>query len=162
MYGAARIRIGCHVRIDDFVVLSAGDEGIDIGSYVHIGVYTNLQGKANIRLDDFAGLSSRVSIYSSTDDYLGGFMTNPMLPNEYRNTKNQAVHLMKHVLVGSGTVILPGAVLETGVAIGALCLVAGHCAAFGVYHGNPARMVMKRDMKLLEWEKELAIRYGKE
>jgi galactoside O-acetyltransferase len=150
------------VRIDDFVVLSAGDEGIDIGSYVHIGVYTNLQGKANIRLDDFAGLSSRVSIYSSTDDYLGGFMTNPMLPNEYRNTKNQAVHLMKHVLVGSGTVILPGAVLETGVAIGALCLVAGHCAAFGVYHGNPARMVMKRDMKLLEWEKELAIRYGKE
>ncbi|EQD33256.1 galactoside O-acetyltransferase, partial [mine drainage metagenome] len=34
IYGASRIELGDNVRIDDFCVLSAGDGGIKIGSYI--------------------------------------------------------------------------------------------------------------------------------
>jgi len=57
----------------------------DIGNYVHIAVFSFLIGHRNISMDDFLGLSSRVSIYSSSDDYSGKFMTNPMVASEFTN-----------------------------------------------------------------------------
>jgi galactoside O-acetyltransferase len=60
--------------------------------------------------------------------------------------------LGRHVIVGSGTVILPGSRLEEGVAVGALSLVTKDCLAFGVYAGNPAKRIKerKRDLLVLE------------
>ena len=60
----------------------------------------------------------------------------------------------KHVIVGSGSVILPGVALEDGVAVGALSLVSKDCKAFGIYAGNPARRVKERKRDLLELEKQ--------
>ena len=68
IYGAERIEIGSHVRIDDFCVISAGAGGIKIGSYIHIAPAANIVGAASITFDDFSGLSGRVSVYSSSDD----------------------------------------------------------------------------------------------
>ena len=67
----AKISIGNNVRIDDFCVLSAGSGGIEIGNYIHIAVYMSLIGAGKITLCDFSGISSRVAIYSSNDDYSG-------------------------------------------------------------------------------------------
>ncbi|MFB0769890.1 hypothetical protein ACEU5N_19765, partial [Aeromonas salmonicida] len=36
IYGANKIKIGSNVRIDDYCVVSAGEGGINIGSYIHI------------------------------------------------------------------------------------------------------------------------------
>ena len=47
--------------------------------------------------------------------------------------KHAAVTLGRHVIVGAGSVILPGAALEDGVAVGALSLISGRCREFGVY-----------------------------
>ena len=112
-YGAARISLGNNVRIDHYCTLSAGDGGINIGNYVHISVYASLIGAEKITLSDFSGLSARVSIYSSSDDYSGSFMTNPTVPNIYTGAKHLQVRIGKHVIVGSGCVILPGAVSYT-------------------------------------------------
>lgn len=151
-YGTSRINIGNHVRIDDFCVLSAGEGGIDIGSHIHIAVYTSLIGAGKITLKDFCNLSSRVSVYSSSDDYSGASMTNPTVPDEFKNVHHAPVHLDRHVIVGSGSVILPGITLEEGVAVGALSLVTKNCTAFGIYAGNPARRVKERKRDLLELE----------
>lgn len=70
-YGTERISLGSNVRIDDFCVLAAGIGGIFIGDYVHVAVGATLIGAGKITLSDFSGLSSRVSIYSSSDDYSG-------------------------------------------------------------------------------------------
>jgi galactoside O-acetyltransferase len=59
-YGASRIELGDHTRIDDFCVLSAGTGGIQIGRHVHVAVYTSLIGAGRIELGDFCNLSSRV------------------------------------------------------------------------------------------------------
>ncbi|MEX1663915.1 acyltransferase [Zhongshania arctica] len=151
-YNCKAITIGDNVRIDDFCVLSAGVGGINIGSFVHIAVGTTLIGAGKITLSDFSNLSSRVSIYSSSDDYSGVTMTNPMVPNKYTGVLHADVFLGKHVIVGSGSVILPGLTLEEGVAVGALSLVRCDCKAFGIYAGNPARRMKERKRNLLKLE----------
>lgn len=152
-YGANRLALGDNVRIDDFCVLSAGAGGISIGQHVHIAVYSSLIGSGKITLSDFCNISSRVSIYSSSDDYSGATMTNPTVPSEYTGVMHADVFLGKHVIVGSGSVILPGVSLEEGVAVGALSLVTKHCGAFGIYVGNPARRIKERRRDLLEIER---------
>ncbi len=152
-YNTSKISLGNNVRIDDFCVLSAGLGGISIGSYVHIAVFSSLIGAGKITLFDFCNISSRVSIYSSNDDYSGATLTNPTVPSQYTGVTDGDVLLCKHVVVGSGSVILPGITLEEGVAIGALSLVTKNCEAFGIYAGSPARRLKERKRDLLELEK---------
>lgn len=152
-HGTSRISLGDRVRIDDFCVLSAGVGGILLGQHVHIAVFCSLMGAGKITIADFSNLSSRVALYSSNDDYSGQFMTNPTLPSEYTGVEHADVFLGRHVIVGAGTVILPGLTLEEGVAIGALSLVNRDCQAFGIYAGRPARRIGDRSRQLLEVEK---------
>lgn len=157
-YGVNRITLGDNVRIDDFCVLAAGVDGILIGNYVHIAVGSSLIGAGKITMSDFSGLSSRVSIYSSSDNYSGATLTNPTVPSEFTDVTHADVFLGKHVIVGSGGIILPGVTLEDGVAIGALSLVNRNCKAFGIYAGNPARRIKERKRDLLDLEKLLKIK----
>ena len=152
-YGVSRIVIGHNVRIDDFCILSAGVGGIVIGNYIHIAAYSSLIGAGRITLSDFCNLSSRVSIYSSNDDYSGAALTNPMVPSEFTDVKNSDVVLEKHVIVGSGSVILPGVTLKEGVAIGALSFVSKNCEAFGVFAGSPIRYIKERKRDILQIER---------
>ncbi|MEB0028818.1 acyltransferase [Pseudomonas sp. MH9.2] len=153
-YNCANIIIGDNVRIDDFCVLSAGAGGIVIGSHIHIAVYSFLIGAGKISLHDFSGLSSRVSIYSSCDDYSGLSMTNPMIPNEFTNVHDADVVVGRHVIIGASSVLLPGVVLDEGVAVGALSLVSKSCKAFGVYSGVPAKRIKERKRDVLELERQ--------
>lgn len=148
-YNCAKIVIGDNVRIDDFCVLSAGAGGILIGSHIHIAVYSALIGAGKITLSDFSNISSRVSIYSSNDDYSGVSMTNPTIPKEFTNVQHADVLIGRHVIIGSGSIVLPGVELEQGVAIGALSLVNRNCQAFGVYSGVPAKRIKERKRDLL-------------
>jgi galactoside O-acetyltransferase len=158
VYGATRIEIGDNARIDDFCVLSAGEGGISIGKHVHVAVYTSLIGAGRIEIGDFANLSSRVSVYSSNDDYSGECMTNPTVPAEYTNVAKLPVTIGSHVIVGSGSVILPGVTLHSGAAVGALSLVRSDCDAFGIYAGVPAKRIGDRKRGLLERQADLSRR----
>ncbi|HYW21522.1 MAG TPA: acyltransferase [Nodularia sp. (in: cyanobacteria)] len=152
-YNCSKIEIGDHVRIDDFCVLSAGSGGISIGRNVHIAVYSSLIGSGKIILCDFSNLSSRVSVYSSNDDYSGSAMTNPTIPAEFTNVTHADVIIGRHVIIGSGSIILPGVILEEGVAIGALSLVNKNCEYFTIYAGSPLKRIAPRKQDLLEFEK---------
>jgi acetyltransferase-like isoleucine patch superfamily enzyme len=153
-YNCTNIRLGSNIRIDDFCVLSAGDGGIDIGNYIHIAVYSSLIGAGNITLADFSNISSRVAIYSSNDDYSGAAMTNPTVQAEFTKVRHANVKIGRHVIIGAGTIILPGVTLEEGVAVGALSLVKKDCKTFGVYIGSPAKRIGVRKRDLLTLEKQ--------
>lgn len=152
-YNCSRISLGSNVRIDDFCILSAGEGGIFIGDYVHVAAAATLIGAGLITLSSFCNISSRVAIYSSSDDYSGLHLTNPMVPSCYKSVNHADVYLGRHVIVGCGSVILPGVRLGEGVAVGALSLVKGDCAAFGIYAGTPARRIKERHQDLLELER---------
>src|SRR5690554_1361378 len=151
-YGASRIKIGNNVRIDDFCVLSAGAGGIEIGNYIHIAVYSSLIGAGKIVLSDFCSVSSKVAIYSSNDDYSGTFLTNPTIPTKFTNVTHADVFIGRHVIIGSGSVVLPGVNLYEGVAVGALSLITKNCEEFSIYAGNPAKKIKNRKRDLLEVE----------
>jgi len=154
LYNCANISLGNNVRIDDFCVLSAGTGGISIGNYIHIAVYSSLIGASSITLLDFCNISSKVAIYSSSDDFSGKWMTNPTVPSEFTNVFHANVVIGRHAIIGSGAVILPGVVIEEGVAIAALSLVKKHCMAFGIYMGTPAKKIAERKRNLLELEEK--------
>ena len=153
LYNPGNIAIGDNVRIDDFCVLSAGEGGIEIGDYVHIATFCSLIGAGRISMADFSGLSSRVSIYSSNDDYSGEHMTNPTVPERFTGVAHADVSIGRHVIVGCGSVVLPGVRLAEGVAVAALSLVSKSCDAFGIYAGN--RRIRERRRDLLDLEKDL-------
>jgi acetyltransferase-like isoleucine patch superfamily enzyme len=151
-YGASRISFGNNVRVDDFVILSAGSDGIQIDNYIHIAAYSSLIGAGKIHLRDFCNLSSRVSIYSSSDDYSGQSMTNPMIPPEFKQVLHGPVTVGSHVIIGCGSVILPAVSIGTGAAVGALSLVNQDLAEFGIYAGSPVRYLKPRSRELLSLE----------
>lgn len=154
-YGADRIRIGSHVRIDDFCILSAGAGGIVIGDYVHLAPYSFLVGQAAIELQDFTGLSWQAGVFSSSDDFSGRWLTNPTVPEIYRRPYHAPVRLERHALVGAGSLILPGVTLGEGAAVGAQSLVTKDCEPFKIYFGTPARPIKARRHDLLELERRL-------
>jgi acetyltransferase-like isoleucine patch superfamily enzyme len=149
------ISIGNNVRIDDFCVLSAGRGGIEIRSHVHLGCFSSLIGAETILLEDFSGISARVSIFSSSDDYSGDMLTNPTIPGALRKVHEGKVKLGRHVVVGAGSVILPGVTIGDGAAIGALTLVSRDVQAMTVSLGVPARRIGVRRDGYLDLERRL-------
>lgn len=160
LYGASRISLGSHVRIDAGAVLSAGAEGIVVGDHVHIAVRVFMTGAARIELRDFAGVSAGTAIFSSNDDYSGGWLTGPTVPDDLRNVTSAPVVLEEHTIVGAGSVILPGVTIGKGAAVGALTLVRRDVPPFAIVAGPRGEVIGERDRKLLERERELRERPG--
>lgn len=148
-YTPENIEVGEHVRIDDFAFLSGGS-GISIGNYVHIAGYSALYGKFGIEIGDYVNISSRVSIYSTSDDYSGEFMTGPLVDQQYIHDIGKRVIIEDHVIIGIGSVLLPGAVLHQGVAIGAMSLVKQELQPFKIYAGIPAKLIKERSKGMIE------------
>jgi len=155
IHGLHQISLGDHVRIDGFCTITATDHPVRIGSYIHIGAYCLLSGSSGITLEDFSGLSHGVKIFSSSDDYSGRHLTNSTVPDRFKNIHRGAVHLHKHVIVGAGSVILPGVTLEEGSAVGALSLVRKNIPAWSIFAGYPAKHVSERSRDLLALELQL-------
>ncbi len=151
IYGAASIRIGNHVRIDDFCILSGN---ISIGSYIHISAYTALYGKSGIDIADFVTISGRVLVYSENDDYSGDFMANPMLPAIFTHVGGAKVVFGKHAIVAAGSIILPGVILGEGACVGAMSLVKRSLEPWTICAGVPAVRIKDRNKNILKLEQQ--------
>ena len=151
-----KIKIGNNVRIDCFCLLSAGDKGIYIGNNVHIAASTLFfGGGGKIVMEDFSCVSSRCALYTASDDYIEGNMTNPTIPMHYRKISCGDIILQKHVVVGTGCTILHNVNLGYGCSIGAMSLVKDSMIDGAVAVGIPAKRYRYRDLvKLKNIEKE--------
>ncbi|MGN0141584.1 MAG: acyltransferase [Roseburia sp.] len=151
IYGAETISIGNHVRIDDFCRMSGK---IKIGDYVHISVYDALfGGSEGIVIEDFANLSSRVSVYAQSDDYSGEELTNSTIPNEYKKIISKVVRIERHAIIGASSVILPGVTVAEGTACGAMSLINKSTEPWSLCVGIPAKKIKDRKKELLVKEK---------
>jgi galactoside O-acetyltransferase len=156
VFGARHVEIGNHVRIDCYAVITAGPATVSIGDHVHLGVGSCLFGTAGIEIGDFTSLSSRVSVYSTDDDYHGGRLSGPTVPLEYRSVHTRPVVVGAHVLVGAGSIILPGVSVSRGAAVGALSLIKRDVGEGELVAGVPARFLHRRDIdSLTELEEQV-------
>lgn len=151
IYNPQNISLGSNIRIDDFCIISAGEHGIEIGNYVHIACYVSLIGNELIQINDFVGISSKVAVYSSSDDYSGSFLTGPTIPNQFKKIDSRPVILESHSIIGSGAVILPGAIIGEGTAVGALSLITKNLDSWSIYIGVPAKFIKSRKKAMLKF-----------
>jgi galactoside O-acetyltransferase len=156
MFSPHLIHIGSNVRIDCFCLLSAGEGGIYIGDHVHLAAGAYLFGSGGrIVLESFCGLSSRVAVYTATDEYMEGYLTNPTVPMKYRKVRQGDVILRRHVVVGASSILFPGVTIGVAASVGVLTLVHKSVEDFAVVAGFPFRVMGKRDRRILEDEKKL-------
>lgn len=149
------ISIGNSVIIDDFVLIMGGQE-TTIGSFVHIASYASLVGGGVCVVEDFAGISSGTRVYTGNDDYLGGSLTGPTIPEKFRNPIRSFVHIGKHVVIGANSVVLPGVTIHEGATVGAGSVVTKDCDAWTIYVGAPARPLKARRSDIIpELERQL-------
>lgn len=157
MVGLENISIGDHVRVDAFTSLIAGDGRINIGNHVHIAGYVFLSGAEGIEIADFVNVSRGVGIYTRNDDYTGEGLAGPTIPAEFLNQATGPVSLGRHVIIGSGSIVLPGVTIAEGSTVGALSLVKTDLAAWGIYAGLPVRRLRGRSRALLALDEQLAL-----
>jgi galactoside O-acetyltransferase len=150
IYAPENISIGHNVRIDDFALLSAAGGYITLHNHIHIGPFSYLSGKGGIEIHDFSGTSSKVSLYSANDDYSGDFLMGPTIDISYVHTIEGPIILEKYSAVGSGSVILPGVVIQEGSILGALSLGTKSMEPWSMFLGVPAKKIKNRKKGLLK------------
>lgn len=159
IYNCDQIEVGDNARIDDFCVVSGK---IKIGRNVHIAAFCLVAGgEKGIVFEDFSGLAYHVQVFTQSDDYSGKTMTNPTIPVTYKSESKKEVLIKKHSIIGAGSIIMPGVVLEEGTSIGAMSLVRKSTEEWSIYLGNPARKIMNRKKDLLDLEKVYLNNEGK-
>jgi acetyltransferase-like isoleucine patch superfamily enzyme len=141
--GAEFMSLGDNIIIDDFAFIYAHAPTV-IGSHVHIASFCSLLGGGELRIGDFCSLSSGVRVLTGTDDFLGGGLTNSTIPAEFRQVSRSFVHIGRHSMVGTNTVVLPGISVGEGCAIGAGSLVNRDLESWGIYVGSPAKRIRER------------------
>lgn len=149
IYGAAKMKIGSHVRIDDFALLIGN---VEIHDYVHIGAYCGLHASQDgkIIFEDYSGISSNVTIYASSDSFSGEYITGrPGLPDECMDVICETVRLGKYSQIGTGSTVIPGGSLGEGTAVGAMSLINKKLDDWKIYCGIPCRCVKERSKQML-------------
>ena len=147
IYNPELIEIGDNSRVDDFCVVSGR---VIIGKNVHITVYCNIAGGVpGVFIDDYSTVAYGCHIMSQSDDYTGETMTNSTIPKKYKSETYKCVSIGKHVIVGAGSIILPGCNIEEGCSVGAMSLINKSTYPWGIYFGVPAKRIKDRSKKLL-------------
>jgi acetyltransferase-like isoleucine patch superfamily enzyme len=159
IYNCNQIEIGDYSRIDDFCVISGK---VKIGRNVHIAPMCLVAGgEKGIVFEDFSGLAYGVQVFTQSDDYTGRTLTNPTIPDEYKKELKKEVIIKKHSIVGAGSIIMPGVILEEGTSVGAMSLVTKSTEPWSIYFGIPAKKIKNRKKDLLELEKLYLEKEGK-
>ena len=105
-------------------------------------------------MGDFSGLAFGCHIVAQSDDYSGETMTNPTVPAKFKQERSSPVHIGRHVILGTGTIVLPGVEIGEGVSSGAGTLFTKSVDPWSVYIGNPARKFKSRSKTLLDLEEQ--------
>lgn len=148
-YGVQNISIGDNVRIDDFCIISGN---VSIGSNIHISAYVALYGSKGIIIEDYAGISSRSTIYSAMDDFSGDYLVGPVHPKEYTNVTGGIVSIKKYSQIGASCLVFPNLTIGEGSVIGAMSMVRHSVDKWGIYAGVPVIKIKDRSDKLKQME----------
>ena len=82
-------------------------------------------------------------------------MTNPTVPDEFRNVTGGPIYIGRHSLIGTGCTILPGVKVGDGASVGSMSLINKDVEEYTMNVGIPCRKLKERSKRILELEEEL-------
>jgi len=147
IYSPETISIGDNVRIDDFCLLSGV---IRLGSHIHISAYSAIYGNTSVVMEDYTGVSQRVTIYSAMDDFSGDYLIGPVHEKIKTRVIGGEVRLCKFSHIGASSIVFPNVQIGEGTVVGAFSLVTKSLPEWGIYAGIPVTFRKKRSQKLLK------------
>ncbi len=156
LYGAENIHFGDNVRVDDFCVISGVNGYVIFGNHIHVAPYCGLYGGGGIIVEDFCGLSSCTSLYSTNDNYSGDYLIGPTMFDDYRKVDVRTIKLSKYTTIGTHAAVLPGVTFGEGAILGAFSLATKAVEQWSIYSGVPAKKIAKRKNGLIEKAKKMA------
>lgn len=148
IYSPEKISIGDNVRIDDFCVLSGK---MILGSHIHIAAYCALYGNDyGIEMENYTGLSARVTIYAAMDDFSGDYLIGPIHDDHITNVSGGLVKICAYSQIGAGALIFPNLSVGEGAVLGAMSMAKDSLEPWNIYAGIPAKKIKQRSKHLLE------------
>jgi acetyltransferase-like isoleucine patch superfamily enzyme len=167
IYNAARITFGKHLKIGDYVQMSAlGSEGIVLGNNVSIGSFSRLivstsmhdMGKGiilgnNVGLGEFAYLGGagglEIGDHTIIGQYLSCHPENHVTTNideliRLQGVERKGIKIGKNCWIGSKVTILDGVTIGDGCIIAAGAVVTKSFESNAVIGGIPAKLIKLR------------------
>lgn len=136
---ARNVSIGKHTTIYHRCFITVGYNGrVEIGDYSHLGVDAYLNASEGcIRIGNHVAIGPKSGIYSYSNHYE---------PGKYITQCHKVadVTIEDDVLIGAGSVILPGITISRGAIVGANAIVTRNVAPYSIVGGVPAREIGKR------------------
>ena len=152
-------KIGNNVAIDKGFYCTTE---LEIGNYVHIGPYVTCIGslRSKLTLNGFNNIMAGARLICGSDRFDDSGLFGAMIPNHLKGKQIiEPIVMEEFSNVGTNSVVMPGAVLRKGVLLAVGSVLFGDTEEWGVYKGNPAKLVKKIDPKrIIENAKELGYR----
>ena len=139
------VSIGNHVAIDKGFYCTTQ---LSLGNYVHIGPYVTCIGgpQGLFEAHGFNNIMAGSRIICGSDRFDGSGLFGAMVPKELKGTQIILPVIMEEFSnVGTNAIVMPGSTLRKGVLLCAGSLLMGDTEEWGVYKGNPAKLVKKID-----------------
>lgn len=140
--------IGSHNAIDNGVTISTE---LVMGDYIHIAPYVVVIGgkKSKLILNDFSFIASGTKVVCGSEDYTGGGLVGPTIPEEYRKLTYSTVTFEKYAGCGVNSTIMPGVTLAEGSILGANSLLTKDTEPWTIYVGSPAKPIKIREKNII-------------
>lgn len=135
--------LGNHIAIDKGVYCTTQ---IKIGSYTHISPYVTIIGGKNsiFECKGFNNIMAGARIICGSDRFDDTGLFGSMIPKELKGTQIiEPVIMEEFSNIGTNSIVLPGSTLRKGVLLTAGSLLIGDTEEWGVYKGNPAKLIKK-------------------
>ena len=155
--------IGNHSAIDSFFYCTTQ---LLVGDYVHVSAQVSVIGGKDsyLKLDHFSFVAMGSRLICGSEDYTAGGLIGSTIPAKYKApTKIAPITFEAFAGCGVNTIVMPGVTLAMGTMIGAGSVVTKSTEPWGIYLGQPAKLIKFRSpeniAKTLEYARELGYNY---
>lgn len=152
--------VGNHIAIDYGFHCTTS---VELGDYTHIGPHVTCIGgkKGKLTTKGFNNIMAGARIICGSDRFDDSGLFGALIPKDLKGKE-----IIKEIIieefsnVGTNAIVMPGSRLRMGVLLTAGSLLIGDTEEWGVYKGNPAKLVKKIDgNKIIKNAKKLGYEF---
>ena len=148
--------IGNHVAIDNGFYCTTN---LELGDYIHISPHVSCIGGKNGKfiVKGFNNIMAGARIICGSDRFDDSGLFGARIPKDLKGKQIiEPVIMEEFSNIGSNAIVLPGSILRKGVLLTAGSMLIGDTEEWGVYKGNPAKLIKKINGKtIIERAKKL-------